>query len=321
MPPNRNLPVGQHESQPSEQRIKQMKTSRVRARPPFDLIEAFCNPNFEPSIMLSPQLREDVGLPPHFLPPITTLRGFMTMKDQRYLDSAREIEQLIADPHRDNPVAITAEEEDLMSEITLEDVDKMLDGIAPASPGIEQTANQHWNDSMTTMSQGRELTGEVILEDTDKILDSTVPENPDLEQNSIEDLTSNLSSLSETLSEPPSTPESDRVPRRVRYAAASSPEPGLARRTRSMTATAISASASPAPLSGPSEIDEPSSWETACQADKHMSHLKDAGKGWLEITDTWNRETGQKKTKQEVKARWELINGTIGRWTGVDVSF
>lgn len=52
-----------------------------------------------------------------------------------------------------------------------------------------------------------------------------------------------------------------------------------------------------------------------------MSHLKDAGKGWLEITDTWNRETGQKKTKQDVKARWELINGTIGRWTGVDVSF
>lgn len=163
-----------------------MNTSRVRARRPFDLTEAFCDPNFEPSIMLSPQLREDVGLPPHFLPPITTLRGFMEMKAQRYLDSAREIQQLISDPHRDDPMAITAEEEDLMSEITLEDIDKMFDAIAPASPGIEQTANQHWNDSMTTMSQGRELTGEVILEYTGKMLHITAPGSPDLEKNSIE---------------------------------------------------------------------------------------------------------------------------------------
>ena len=147
--------------------------------------------------MLSPQLREDVGLPPHFLPPITTLRGFMEMKAQRYLDSAREIQQLISDPHRDDPVAITAEEDDLMSEITLEDMDKMLDGIPSASPRIEQTANQHWNDSMTTMSQGRELTGEVILEDTDKMLESTVPGSPELEQNSIE--VSEERSLDETV--------------------------------------------------------------------------------------------------------------------------
>lgn len=180
--------------------------------------------------------------------------------------------------YQPHPTRLTAEEEELMAPITMDELDKMFDD--------KDDSNSHQSQEMTS--------------------------NP---------------------SAPPETSSSP-APKRARYAASSSPGISSARRTRSMTA-ALSASISPAMSTrrlrssnlasaarsaSPNDLAEPESWASASVADKRLSHMKDAGKGWAEITATWNRETGKEKTSQEITKRWRRIEGKIGRWPGFDVS-
>lgn len=172
--------------------------------------------------------------------------------------------------------------------------------MVPASPGPEQIDNPHWDDPMTIPGQGKQVTGEVTLKGMEKTLDSALQASPVLAETATQvseeessDITKSILTNSRThsaISHPflrlsllsclrrhrPQILAGSR--RRVRHASLSLSESGSVRRTRSMTATAMSASASPTRIPGPSEVEEPESWESACQADKRMSHMINAGK-------------------------------------------
>ena len=64
----------------------------------------------------------------------------------------------------------------------------------------------------------------------------------------------------------------------------------------------------------------PKSWERACVADKRASYMRDADKGWAEITEAWNQEAQSNKTVMEISRRSGMTKGSIGRWQGFDVS-
>jgi hypothetical protein len=265
---------------------------RPHTEPPFDPYAAFLDTSLPPSVMLDEATRQDAGLPPTSSISIDPMIAYTAEEYQNILHSEQMVLEQMGDMHRPDPMRVTAEEESLMAPLSLDDIDKMLDGTDPAK--AMQTA---------------EACKQLILS---MALGSTTPAPP--------------MAPAKRARKASTAPPEDGPARRTRSstsALSSSASPAAPVSTRRLRSSDFSL---PGPASADRAVDtpEPESWAVASVADKRLSQMRDLGRSWKAIAGVWNGEVaergGKKLTEKEVKKRWGKLEESIGRWPEFDVS-
>jgi len=260
--------------------------------PPFNPFAAFLDTSLPPSVMLDEATRQEAGLASTTGVSIDPMSAYTAEEYRNILHSEQMVLQQMADPHRPNPMRMTAEEEELMQPLTLEDIDAMFDGKDEAKAMRTAEACKQFILSLDP----RNTTPAPPIAPAAKRARKAATTSP--EAGPSRRTRSSTAALSSSAS--PAAPVSTR------------------RLRSSDLALPVTASAGRGV-----DIPEPESWAVACLADKRLSVMKDLGKSWGEILGAWNEEVGEKGKKllvKEAKKRWGKIEGKIGAWPGFDVS-